>query len=432
MRTRSKTNVLISSPVAPFYQNWVGHYDYTVGAGSAFIGRSDTEYMVDDPTGDRTYKEIIHKRKNLLRENVNSCVLTQGANVFQSTGTNCFWHEWNLGAHDFANHDHVPVSFAITEDRLLRETLHDFYTNNEVDSLLNVVESPELVTSLRSLSQKLSSVRKFNLRRESFSGLGRLEKIFNRRTLKGATSLISGGFLYYKFGIAPLLSDMNKIGRNLHSYSKQMKSVIQRAGSEVSVHRRAQGVILPVPGSLGRPLPDGIGLAPNQGKAWSGTFSQLPGYEGPVMTCTVRGIRETKYLSDAFQRLDFLASRFGSVGPASFAWERIPFSFVLDWFVDVSGVLDFLDNALTGNRKKVKSAGISVKWSALCEVFKLRYSDASISSIDGQLIAHDELFYYHRKSVDPSVSVGLSGRFGKSQASIAAALVAQIAANLRK
>jgi hypothetical protein len=149
------------------------------------------------------------------------------------------------------------------------------------------------------------------------------------------------------------------------------------------------------------------------------------------LTCTVRGVRENKYFGDFFQKLDFLASRFGSVGPASFLWERIPFSFVVDWFVDLSGVLNYLDNALTGNTKKVKEACISTKWDVIAEIYKLRYNTSLTSSVDGAQIAQCRLGFYHRKLVDPHVSVGLNVRFGKSQASITAALVAQMAANLR-
>jgi hypothetical protein len=207
-----------------------------------------------------------------------------------------------------------------------------------------------------------------------------------------------------------------------------MKAVVANAGQEISVHRGSDGVFMPF-GYEGQNLPSGYGSSPNTSKAWTAIIRN--GESLPRLTCTVRGVRETKYLSDFFQKLDYLASRFAGVGPASFLWERIPFSFVVDWFVDLSGALNYLDNALTGNTKQVKEACISTKWVADVPVSKLRYSSGSISSIDGSQIAQCSLSYYHRKLVDPHVSVGLNVRFGKSQAGITAALVAQMAANLK-
>ena len=132
----------------------------------------------------------------------------------------------------------------------------------------------------------------------------------------------------------------------------------------------------------------------------------------------------------SFRTLDYLISRFGVSGPASFLWERIPFSFVVDWFVDLSGVLNSLDNTLTGSTKKITDAGISQSWKALIPVVKTRVSPTFTDSNDGSQVALCELSSFIRKPIVPSVSVGLSGRFGKSQLSISAALIGQMAANL--
>jgi hypothetical protein len=42
-----------------------------------------------------------------------------------------------------------------------------------------------------------------------------------------------------------------------------------------------------------------------------------------------------------------------------------------------------------------------------------------------------ELSSYQRNPIQPTVSVGLSGRFGKNQLGISAALIGQMASNLR-
>lgn len=51
------------------------------------------------------------------------------------------------------------------------------------------------------------------------------------------------------------------------------------------------------------------------------------------------------------QQDDFGLSRFTSMNPYSIAWERLPFSFVADWFIDIGGMLrNFETSLLYGSR----------------------------------------------------------------------------------
>jgi hypothetical protein len=97
----------------------------------------------------------------------------------------------------------------------------------------------------------------------------------------------------------------------------------------------------------------------------------------------------------------------------------------------LSDVLNRLDNALTGNRKHVQSACISRKWRALCPVYKLQYRANLTDTRDTTQIALVELSQYHRQAVATNLTIGAANRFGKKQASILAALVTNIGANLR-
>jgi hypothetical protein len=98
--------------------------------------------------------------------------------------------------------------------------------------------------------------------------------------------------------------------------------------------------------------------------------------------------------------------------------------------VDLSAVLNGLDNALTGNRKKIDTAGISKKWACQVAVNKIQRSAGETDSHDGTTIAHCDLYHYSRHSVQPTISVGLNNRFGKKQGFIVGALLGQMAANL--
>jgi hypothetical protein len=147
---------------------------------------------------------------------------------------------------------------------------------------------------------------------------------------------------------------------------------------------------------------------------------------------TVSGFDKTHYETSGFRNLDYLARRFFSAGPASALWEAIPYSFVLDWFVNSANVIDNLDNALTGSIRGVTDSCVSEKWNVVVtvkiydpnpfyEINTYHDADYGISEIDS----------YHRRPLSLSSWVGKSDRFGKKQASLLAALLHQQVANLR-
>jgi hypothetical protein len=384
---------------------------------------NDNEVMTDDPLRARTIKAVSHEKVNIVRASgLNSDTNTSGSDVFISSGANCFWHVWGLGQVPFVEHRHISKSYPKSEDTLVREAMDAFYNANEVDSLLNAVEAPQLVTGIQPLFKLLSG----------FKNVGNLTRRQIQSKLKTAPKkglgFISNGYLYYSFGVAPLISDMKKIGHSVSSFRRKLDAVIQNAGQKISVHRSVVGSI------------DGISRDGNNN--WPLLYKSGPGVNGswdaqvitlkpPTMTCTIQGFRENKYHSKAFQTLDYLASRFGSIGPASFLWERIPFSFVVDWFLDLSGVINQIDNTLTGNSKKITGGSLSQAWKVLLPIYKRQYSPTELSDNDNSQIATVELSAYYRKAIQPTVSVGLSGRFGKKQISLSAALLGQMAANLR-
>jgi hypothetical protein len=115
------------------------------------------------------------------------------------------------------------------------------------------------------------------------------------------------------------------------------------------------------------------------------------------------------------------------------AWEKVPFSFVVDWFVDLTGLVDFLDNAIVGKNKKIDRCWKSEKYHVLIPSYKHIQggSQFMFPTLDGQQITLSEVRYYHREPMDPNLSIGLSGRFGKKQATLSMALFYQMIANLK-
>lgn len=423
MRTRSKSNVLSLVTVPTWLQRYTppGPPDHTVPAFANLIREQDVEYMSDEPDKAHRFKTVMHQKRKFSAQLGSGNWFTSGGVLYEDVSgvAGSYWVTW-WGNFQFLSWENLITTFDKTDDTLMRETMDAFYNVNEVDTLLNVVEAPELVTSLAPLYKTFKEA--INL--PPFQATRR--EILRR--FRRYTSFISGGFLYYKFGIAPILHDMKKISTNLRRYRQRLDNVLKNAGREISVHKGCGGQF----GGLYdrytiNHLPLGYATGHDLGGAWTTT----PYVQVCRKICTIRGIRDIRYNSKSFQTLDFLASRFGATGPASFVWERIPFSFVVDWFLDLSGVINSIDNALTGSSKKITGASISEKVGYLCPISHVRPGPTVTSSRDGNQIALLELSSYIRKATAPTVSVGFSGRFGKNQYGITAALISQMAAKLK-
>jgi hypothetical protein len=149
----------------------------------------------------------------------------------------------------------------------------------------------------------------------------------------------------------------------------------------------------------------------------------------PTRIVGVRGHRVVEYNSSSFQELDYILSRFIATGPISLAWEKIPFSFVVDWFVDLSGLIQKLDNTLTGNRKVVEKCWSSETHHAFLAMIA-RESSSESNALAGQVVAQAELKTYLRNPLEPVSLIQSRVRFGKKQAASSVALLHQKVANL--
>jgi len=427
MRTRTKSNLLTTDNFSlsnRFSQQWsnvssgaivntylLPSWNYTIAT------RSDVSTIVDDNSRKCVNtKEVTHSSRVHRKVLSNTDILISGNDKFttvDSVVNSAHWRVW--GSYGDIFPEHIQIQWDKSDDTLIRDAKDRFYNANDVDNVLNAVEAPDFISGLKSLHDNVNvpvvSSKK--------------AKILLRA--RKATKFISGGFLYYSFGIAPLIADIKKMAHATKTYSRRMQKALDNAGKVESLHSRCGGKFTGIltPGN-GLPLPVGYGVS-GDGSVW---HSQIQSMLTPLKVVTIRGIRSHKYTSPLFQKLDYLATRFGSIGPASFAWEKIPYSFVVDWFVDTSDVFNKLDNFLTGSRKNIVDASISEKWECAAGAVK-HVTGTTHSSSDGIQTAVNELAYYHRKPIDPYFSVGLSGRFGKRQVALSAALLGQKAANLK-
>lgn len=111
---------------------------------------------------------------------------------------------------------------------------------------------------------------------------------------------------------------------------------------------------------LSKPLPNSAIMARNGS---SGTYTYMSGIRVMVVHYTER-VTIKGVIQVTNPNLD-LANRLGMLNPASVAWELVPFSFVVDWFLPVGTFLDQLtdfvgitlsDSSITGQRTHANQA----------------------------------------------------------------------------
>jgi hypothetical protein len=379
--------------------------------------------ITDDVGPARTTKAVTHYKERCVRYNISNIVEYvdwtgngSGFNLpgYHDVGNYCYNKSWGWysGESLIGINPKVTVVWPKTVNQLRSQAMNSFASRNQVDNLLNLVESSQLKTSSADVFETLRKMKDANN-----------AKAFARQTL-GALHRSSSFFLFYSFGIAPLLADIKKINSGLVSLKRDMDQMIKMYNKPVRVSAQCSGSLVK------RTAFTSSGYSDSHASGWwdysvlqSGPCRQLVG---------VKGRRNVEYQSDAFKKLHYVISRYVATGPASFVWERIPFSFVVDWFADLSGILNALDDALTGFNQNIEDCWQSQKYSYLVPHRHFSRPGSWQSTADGQLTMQQELSYYNRSSLAPSIMPVPSGRFGKNQVALLAALIHQYVAKLRR
>jgi len=418
MRIRSRNLPQDEHTGGTFHQKF-----YDVSSGSMYFEHDDTNVGVHYSLGQ--LDETISDSKN-PKPNVNTVVhdyrssmikpcplsiyhINNGATRIEiSSGALSLWEDMNVRC-PYIDREHLLVTYTKTKEQLLSDAISSFYEVNEVDNLLNIAEGGQTLDMMKDIGQFLSNV---------FHGK------LNPRGLK--LRQLSNAYLGYSFGIAPLVSDLKKLSREIPRLRGRLREAASKAQAPKTVTKSCKGTIAFQPLSLAGYSP--VTDAPGTGGWWREQLIASP----PLLVSGVYGRRSVEFKSSTLQQIDYLLSRFVATGPASFAWEKVPFSFVSDWFVDLSSVLDKMDNTLTGGGKSIQYAWTSEKIEANIGVLKRQTGSNNYNEYEGHQVANVELSHYHRNPVPADTSVRLAGRFGKKQASLSLALIHQSVANLKR
>jgi len=245
--------------------------------------------------------EIQHKRFAHKRKVGGVCTVV--VDKYEHVGPQ--WVEWEDVTHLPTGSEHIVSQFDMGEITDLEATLQDQLSTRALtsfDALTEIAEAREIPDLVRSVSKDILSILRNLNGRFSSSDLRRGAYYTIRRLVKNpsrALRKLGKEWMQYRYAIMPLV----------YSYRDAMKT-LRRGVDNTS---RRSGTVCP--------KATGVTLPASTVDYW---------WKETVGTIDVRGT--------VFQHFDFTsAARLSGLGfnPLATAWELIPYSFVLDWFVNV-------------------------------------------------------------------------------------------------
>jgi hypothetical protein len=148
------------------------------------------------------------------------------------------------------------------------------------------------------------------------------------RTANAALTAFSESWLEYRYGWRTLAFDLQDIHESLQRLAS-LKSKPKR-GSSYTENQDTYSISMPDRGLYNNP-----GTIPSMGAtlcAFEATYSQIrtKAAHGSVM-------------------LEAVANEFAFIDPLTTAWEIVPFSFIVDWFVNIGDLIKAFSPFLSGN-----------------------------------------------------------------------------------
>lgn len=298
----------------------------------------------------------------------------------------------------------TPVQPQIEDS--LKETCFEQAQQLKADVLLNAIEANQIYPALNSLARAAPTLA------------------YNWREVRKFIKTASNAYLAWKFGVSPLLSDIMAIHRYLPKMGEDMKRHVEQKHSRFSA-------IAEVPMVFDSAAPDP--------STYMGRIYSQQSFQGRAITpATVRYVlvvkpKPSRYLTPFFKGIEFAMGRFAS-SPAQLAWERIPFSFIADWLVDMRGVLRNADKII--GHEPFEIVSFTRSFSYKLQTSQYHYygnpCDSFAADLYNSIIGQAEYSHYERTLASTMGSpIRWKPRLGKTQAAISAALIAQALSKLR-
>jgi hypothetical protein len=422
---RIRTRTIVNNPSHVFTGSGSAPWSWAqcsgvVSTGIGFLSSATTpvDYDVElmfDEIGRLSNNPVTHRKKKVRINTVTASDFKHGG------ATSGIVTYAGFGGIDVSNHAYCVDQFAafnqnadmtfaptdpgcwtivkpgVDQNASLKEDCFEKARQLKADVLLDIVEANQMLPSINSMVSCLPEMAR------------------NWKSIRKVLATSSSAYLAWKFGIKPVISDIVAIQKALPKLQgdldRHAKGETQRFSS-----------VAKCPASFA-----GTFTTP----AWYSISATGEVIRDPVVRYVLRvKPKVSPYLSDFLKKADGLASRF-STTPANLAWELVPWSFVLDWFVDVRGALRAIDGMLGWEPYHIVSFSKSLTYGlkSVVHYHVVNTCDGSIPySTEAGTV---EFSHYERNPVsrEPTWPTW-KPRFGKNQYGVTAALISQKIANI--
>lgn len=158
----------------------------------------------------------------------------------------------------------------------------------------------------------------------SLFSINLLKKLFTAKSGMYDTKDLSGDYLNYSFGWAPTVSDLSRVVKLIERAKKLIDQFLAYNNQTLTGRYAEEGSFVHTNTTLSRVVETTINWRRNA-------------------TARYRYILESKYANDALSRAAVLLNLFGFGDVRRFTWNAIPFSFVIDWFINAGDYLAQFD-----------------------------------------------------------------------------------------
>lgn len=257
-----------------------------------------------------------------------------------------------------------------------------------------------------SLSSKIS-LTNFIL---ELGDLKRMFQLFDNR--KSLSKNVAGGYLNYQFGWKLFIRDVKTIYTKLANW-KQVLALYENGQNSIQV-RHWSKVIDKRSGMVSQSNP-------------SQYFPMETDYETVTKyTATMKFRYTVPDIKDKYVKIRALLDILGLKLNAGVVWEAIPYSFVVDWFVNVGDVLDAQSDDLLESEVEILDFCSSIKTETTLKIWgRNKYSQIEQGAVR-HWVATETSSYYKRMRHIPNISdfgLKLSDRYGSKQVLLSLALL---------
>jgi hypothetical protein len=366
---------------------------------------------MSDGLGRSLTHEVYHRRleydfnveiKSVVSPNgsPNGIVSRPGADAYECRGS-VMDMGGRMNTWDVKSRSSVPFRWAINYPSFNQNVvINDLIEKShqlKADVLLDLVEGSQIWPSIKGLCECLPQMA------------------YHWRDLRKVIKTASSGYLAWKFGVKPLVSDIKALRQSVPQLVAQVDSMLDRPATRFSKTIDGTAVFDSSPDVFATLA--GVNIYERE---WQGLLGSSPQIRYVLVVKP-----KQKFETKAFKALDLALKRFGT-SPASLAWERIPFSFVADWFIDTRGALRGIDDALGTSPYELVSFTRSTAYHLQTQGFHVRRTPCTGSEIFRIASGTVGYKHYERVLVSPGANAPTwKPRFGKNQAGITAALIGQ-------